>query len=664
MIIKSLEYRNFRQFKGQKKVDFAIDKKKNVTIMLGDNTHGKTTLLQMFNWCLYNEAFFGEDAINPNFLLNYEVSDKMQNGDREEVKIEIVLEHRNKEYTITRRQKYIKINGKSNFDNNIFKIAYKDLETGVTDIIDKEEEMTNVINSILSKDLSDYFFYDTEQVKRVSERKDLSNAVQGLLGLSTLSNAKNHLGKEETKTSVIGSFYEELKLNDDSKAAKAYRAMTEAEDNRKKMEEAIDITDSELNKYKEQKQKLENKIRALEETTKLQEQIDTINGQMQDKKKELEESKDKFLTKFNKDSVWFFAHPLLEQTKDYLEKSEIDDKGISDVTAKTIEELIENGVCLCGTKIEKGNDAHKNLLKMLEYVPPESIGTTIKHFKDDIELFERNSYEEFYDLIGDEIQRILQSNRDVMGYQEKLDNIKSEIEGKETAKIYQFKLNEIEDRIEEKERKRDGELIKMGEYEAQKNDYKYKYDSLIEKQNKGSEIRKYINYAKAVYDWVNEYYEEQAELTRKELQEYVNDCFQKMYHGERKLEIDEKYNTILYTEDTDGENKRIADNSEGLKRVRNFAFITGLVEMAKHKTIKAGDGSFDNEPYPLVMDAPFSDLDDTHIKNISKQVPAVAEQVIMFVMEKDWNYAKEEMMDRVGKKYNIEQISEYYSKVK
>ena len=45
MLIKSLRYKNFRQFKGENQIAFSCDPQKNVTIILGDNTFGKTTLL-------------------------------------------------------------------------------------------------------------------------------------------------------------------------------------------------------------------------------------------------------------------------------------------------------------------------------------------------------------------------------------------------------------------------------------------------------------------------------------------------------------------------------------------------------------------------------------------------------------------------------------------
>ena len=58
--------------------------------------------------------------------------------------------------------------------------------------------------------------------------------------------------------------------------------------------------------------------------------------------------------------------------------------------------------------------------------------------------------------------------------------------------------------------------------------------------------------------------------------------------------------------------------------------------------------------YPLVMDAPFSNVDEIHIKNISKLLPKSAEQIIMAVMKKDWEPAAYVMSEFVGASYVIE----------
>jgi DNA sulfur modification protein DndD len=65
-----------------------------------------------------------------------------------------------------------------------------------------------------------------------------------------------------------------------------------------------------------------------------------------------------------------------------------------------------------------------------------------------------------------------------------------------------------------------------------------------------------------------------------------------------------------------------------------------------------------SEPYPLVMDAPFSNADEKHVGNISKVLPEVAQQVIMFVMSKDWSFAENVMGQNVGKRYVLEKKSE------
>ena len=152
---------------------------------------------------------------------------------------------------------------------------------------------------------------------------------------------------------------------------------------------------------------------------------------------------------------------------------------------------------------------------------------------------------------------------------------------------------------------------------------------------------------------------------REKLEERVNTIFTQMYHGARKVKIDKQYHVTLLA-NVNGRDI-VTGESEGLKRVKNFAFIAGLVDLAKEKATM-GRGAEDaitweNEAYPLVMDAPFSNADETHIKNISSVLPNVANQVIMFVMEKDWQYAQTVMSARVGKYCNLKKISESHTEI-
>ena len=161
---------------------------------------------------------------------------------------------------------------------------------------------------------------------------------------------------------------------------------------------------------------------------------------------------------------------------------------------------------------------------------------------------------------------------------------------------------------------------------------------------KNRRLVRYITYATLVQDWLTEAYQEKEGKVRTELQQRVNDNFAKMYHGERSISIDDKYR-VRYADVT-------TEESDGLKAVKSFAFIASLVSMAKDRILDDEDMQL-GQVYPLVMDAPFSNVDEIHIDNICKILPKTANQVIMAVMQKDWEYASINLGQFVGQSYTI-----------
>ena len=62
-------------------------------------------------------------------------------------------------------------------------------------------------------------------------------------------------------------------------------------------------------------------------------------------------------------------------------------------------------------------------------------------------------------------------------------------------------------------------------------------------------------------------------IVRGRLEEKVNANFGMMYHGSRTVTIDDKYR-VKYIDVT-------TEESDGLKAVKSFAFVSGLVDLAK-----------------------------------------------------------------------------------
>ena len=659
MLIKSLRMENFRQFKGSNKIDFSMEPGKNVTIILGDNTFGKTTLLQAFNWCFYGIAMFDQ---NPDNLLNLEVVSEMLNGDTRIVEVEITVIHDGAEYVITRTQRYTMNNGKVRGEVSPQpKVSYKQPD-GQTESV-KAVQVKNVINNILPQDLSTYFFFDTERVNSISTRRDVAEAVKGLLGLTILDSAIKHLGTRSAKTSVIGKYYASMDMDGDSKAQDALRRIQAAEAKRAAISEQLEECKSQINHYEGRKEQLDAILRDNQTTSTLQKKKEDLERRIAQEKKALEATMNAFFREFSQGSLQFFAQPLLTTTSAFLKEVKVDDKGVRDLTKPTIEELIKRGRCICGAEIRNGNDAYNHLMAELAYVPPESIGNTVRHYRDKLKGFSRPA-ERVYESLTERFESVYRSKTRIQEWEDELLEISSQIKGKENMRQYETELVDVKKRLRDLNAKKE-RLIR--DDQAQKSDidrYKKVYDSLVAVSGKNKEIMTLIEYAEEIHDWLVETYSQKEGTIREALETKVNEIFERMYHGHRRVVIDQKYQVSLLT--TIAEKEIAAGESEGSNRVKNFAFIAGLVALAKEKIMTdSSENGFDlsSEPYPLVMDAPFSNADETHTANISKVLPEIAEQVIMFVMHKDWRYAEPVMSQRVGKQYQLNKISETFTRL-
>ena len=103
------------RYKGDNELRFSTDDEKNVTIVLGDNTFGKTTLAQAFRWALYeslNDTNYSKkkDVV----LLNNDIAAEMRGSEVREIAVEIVVLNDGEEFKFTRKAAFNKKNGNPN----------------------------------------------------------------------------------------------------------------------------------------------------------------------------------------------------------------------------------------------------------------------------------------------------------------------------------------------------------------------------------------------------------------------------------------------------------------------------------------------------------------------------------------------------------------------
>jgi DNA sulfur modification protein DndD len=156
MLLKSLKLKDFRQFKGEQFITFADDSVQNVTVIMGDNGTGKTTLAQAFTWCLY-----GDTSFKDKILLCKSTSSQMLPGQTEKVRAELTLIHKKMEYTIISEQNYKKTDKidkpVESVGQRSFTIMYK--QNGQQEYV-KPSQLDGRLKEILPEELARYFFFD------------------------------------------------------------------------------------------------------------------------------------------------------------------------------------------------------------------------------------------------------------------------------------------------------------------------------------------------------------------------------------------------------------------------------------------------------------------------------------------------------------------------
>lgn len=671
MIIKQIKLENFRQFKGDNVVKFSTDEKRNVTVILGNNTFGKTTILQAFNWCFYEVA----DLPKNDHLLNYDIETEMASNATAIACVEIVLEYGGYEYLIRRSQTYFKDDKGVMGRTPELEVSQKtksgqmlplNFNNGQSSKIVKQ----NFINKMLPQDLSAYFFFDTERVSKVGEGKNISKAVKEILGLDILSNAIKHLGSRNKKGTVINKFYEARDNECGSSIEDAQKKIDEANYQNEKIKEKIEHCNTELNAYNRRKEELKKILREGAETAVLQKNKENLEGLINAEEEKVEQYltliRDEFGNGKNNryGALRFFAQPLLLKAKKFLKEAKVDDKGIRELQKPTIDDILKRGVCLCGCDLKNNEIALQHINELLKYIPPENLGSAIRTYQESLDSF-CNGANTSFSYIKEHYGDVLKSMNYIRKYNSEIEIIDEKINGAIDMEKYVVELADVESIITQK-------TMDLGALHnaMQKNseiirDNEKIIDSLAATYSSNVRINRYIAYSECALEMINNLYNEQEKQIRDNLVQEVNSIFNRMYHGKRKVKLQKDYEVILLAKI--GDREIASGESEGLNRVKNFAFIAGLVSLARKKIrTKYGKEDFylSEEPYPLVMDAPFSNADEEHTRSISKELPEVAEQIIMFVMHKDWSYAENELVDRLGLKYELVKISESHTKLR
>ena len=663
MRLQSIELTNFRQFKDEK-IQFAIDKNQNVTLIMGDNGSGKTSLAQAFFWC-----FYGTNSFQDKILLNRFVANNMIPNQKEMVCVRVYLEHKQEEYCVVRQQEYTKqYNDSLKPQNSILAISKKDkngnrmwLGTGKTESL-KNIELTNTINDIMPQDLSKYFFFDGEKIetlsKEISSGRKSNNfveAVNSLTGLKATRNALNHLNPK-LKGSVIGKLEDEYIGGSDRKIAELTEEIKRLKSEWQSAYDDINSADESIKSNDLYIEELENKIKTYAEAENLQRTKTNRQNELKEHKRRKYQSLSRIYDNLNRDNLFdrFICEWPVKEALVILSNSDVSGKDIPKLHGDTIKYLLKQKQCICGTILEENSKEWKVLENLINYLPPESISTSIGNFIKRM----KDKYQEKVYLLNDarsDFASILTLDEQISQCLEEIDEIDKKLNGKDVSRevnrlnqlISTTKNNTVQLRNNKSalEKRIGGFSVSIQSKETER-------DTLAKKSSQNASIALAKKYAEALYDKFNVEYTAKEIKTKANLQAYINENFKKFFNGSITLQIDDNYAVKVSVNDKF--NSLETSTAQGIAVI--FAFLAAIIRIAKENSA--------NETYPVVMDAPLSTLDNQRIKIVCDTLPQIADQVIIFIKDTDGKVAEQYFGNAIGRRLTFDKISYYLTEIK
>lgn len=656
MLLKNMSLTNFRQFNGTQSISFSVNPEKNVTVIMGENGSGKTTLAQAFTWCLYGATDFDDQVV-----LNKAIAQNIGPNGEATVQIKISMVHLGVDYTMTREQKYM-TDSTGNLkrpNNTVFKIQYKNSD-GQQEFI-KESEVELRMKEILPKELAKYFFFDGERIGNMSKEirkgksKEFADAVKSLLGLSAFTEALEHLGGRSANT-VIKSYESDYDSKSDSKIVQLRDEISRYDARLEQIEKRLFEIDNEEYTANEKVKEYEVKIAENRDSEKYAQERAKLKSKIAGLEQSKVSSTSGVIDTFNrKGSSWMATKMIYDALKELVDADKLD-TGIPDIHARTIQFLINRKKCLCGAPIEFGGAAYTELNKVLDYIPPKSIGTLIGQFARECELKSQGAADVFDD-ISNKFSVVSGFDADYADLSNQIETINKKLEGMlnvgELQKKYTFYDGEVKKLRAERVRL----VEEKGGIGTKRERCETGINELGLKDDNNRRVARFKAYATYMYKYLFSVYKEKETEVREQLEETVNTIFKEIYNGGFSLKLDDKYNIQIQVDDFEGYSGDVETSTAQSISVI-FAFIAGVIKMARENNSDE-NSMLMTEAYPLVMDAPLSAFDKTRIKTVCDALPKVAEQVIIFIKDTDGEIAEDNMGSKVGMRYMFDKKNEF-----
>lgn len=638
MTLHSLKLKDFRQFQGIQKIAFPSrkeDTKANVTVIFGENGRGKTSIFRAIMFALFGDRKLLQDEdINEEelFLVN---SGSLSLSDNKplEAYVELSFSQRNTSYTIIRKivGSYANSTRSEQPGEVVLYVTDKDGNTKTHRNID---EIRSIVNSILDRNISEYFLFDGEKIQRltlasIEQKREIACGIRNLLNIDSLELSIKAI------TSLKKKLNTELVLKSTGEYSKVLKRLNELEDRKNVLEENIANFEKEYSVATVHKKRIDKELEKYSEINKLLEKRTELEQRIKELYSQRENISNEMRLRMGR-TPFLFISDVINDVFSSIDNKKSKGEIPSEIRKDLIVKILAEKKCICGRDVLPGSPEFNNIIdwknKTIDTELETSALSIWRHLSS-VNSQGKELYDSITKLLKDfaRCENEIENNRTITSEISKqigssdredateLEKLRNNIEKKQidieaNRKIHIQELNDIKQEIETTSARRKG---------------------LEQEEKLRSELSKRARITEDTLDALKDIHQKFTSEIREQIEKESNKYFNGLLDSESKktlrgiivgddysLQIIDKWNNTF-----------LANISAGQRQIMSISFITALAKVASSGKILE---------MPLFMDTPFGRLSLSHRKNLVEKIPTYCSQWILLAT--DTEFRKEEAL--------------------
>lgn len=627
MKLEHIELDNFGSYYGRHDINLKVSAAKPLVIFVGKTGFGKTTIFDAINWGFYGDAYEvdlkkSRKRIITDFANETAIGDALRSGKSIHLSVSLRFTHNLVKYIKSQK---ILLTVKRDKDGTVR--VREDSKVSSFKKINAKGDLEDinqlVLDEILPNNVKSYFLFDGDRIYNLANpgnSQEVKDAIYRVVDLEIIKNAEQHLAdisKEYSRTAKREATGELVAVEE---------AYFEKEEFITQIKEDAINNKKELMSIQDQIANIESRLDDLPSSERLQAEKRRVVDRIVVREEEILNIKQQLRPKFAVASYKLITPQIqsLYKTIDAKRKKGDIPKHISETLISDIINITKE--CICGTPIVKGSKQHQKLLDRLS----QEKGKSEKEHEIIKLLFDLKEVQDSISIsnkaIGNSENRILELDEQLKSLTYELQEIEDELD-----KLPQEDVATLRKNLNELNIERDRLNRQEGEFEVMLKGAEKELKELSQERDKLGKTQKHVKLlqkrgkkAKEASQILEELYDQFAEDSRKEVEKMTIGEFKKFVFSSSNYDVALSKEYRLQVVDSNGL-PALQRMSMGQSQCLSLAFITAISRVSQKNP-------------PLVIDMPFSRLDQDVHAIVSKRLPNLSQQTILFLIPKvEWN---------------------------